>query len=65
MDQLETLGDDKTLLIQGSKPVGRFEAQEMAPLVLIADSNLAGNWHHFHELEEQGLMMEGQVTARP
>ncbi len=64
--ELETLGDEETLLVQSGKPVGRFRTREEAPRVLIANSNLVGrwdNWEHFHELEAKGLMMYGQMTA--
>ncbi len=63
---LRDLGDTETLLVQSGKPVGRFETHEMAPRVLIANSNLVGkwdNWSHFHELEARGLIMYGQMTA--
>jgi urocanate hydratase len=64
--ELLELDDDETLLVQSGKPVGRFRTHERAPRVLIANSNLVGkwdNWDHFHELEEEGLMMYGQMTA--
>ncbi len=63
---LEDLADDETLLVQSGKPVGRFRTHEMAPRVLIANSNLVpdwGTWEHFWELEDAGLMMYGQMTA--
>ena len=63
---LETLADDETLLIQSGKPVGVFRTHEWSPRVLIANSNLVGdwaNWEHFRELEAAGLMMYGQMTA--
>ncbi|MFW5896086.1 MAG: urocanate hydratase [archaeon] len=66
MDELRTLGDEETLLVQSGKPVGKFDTHEMAPRVLIANSNLVGkwdNWEHFHELEAQGKIMYGQMTA--
>jgi urocanate hydratase len=66
MAELRELGNDETLLVQSGKPVGRFETHEMAPRVLIANSNLVGkwdNWEHFHELEAKGLIMYGQMTA--
>jgi urocanate hydratase len=66
LDQLRDLADDETLLVQSGKPVGVFETHEMAPRVLIANSNLVGkwdNWEHFHELEAKGLIMYGQMTA--
>ncbi|WP_254536474.1 urocanate hydratase [Halomarina litorea] len=64
--ELRELEDDETLLIQSGKPVGRFTTHEMAPRVLIANSNLVGkwdDWKHFHELEAKGLIMYGQMTA--
>jgi urocanate hydratase len=63
---LERLADDETLLIQSGKPVGVFRTHERAPRVLLANSNLVGewaNWDHFHELDRKGLMMYGQMTA--
>src|SRR6187397_3365911 len=63
---LQTLGDDETMLVQSGKPVGVFRTHEWAPRVLIANSNLVGdwaNWEHFRKLEAEGLMMYGQMTA--
>jgi urocanate hydratase len=64
--ELERLGDEETLLVQSGKPVGVFPTHDMAPRVIIANSNLVGkwaNWEHFHELDRKGLMMYGQMTA--
>ncbi|MBT8449032.1 MAG: urocanate hydratase [Gammaproteobacteria bacterium] len=64
--QLKQLNDDETLLVQSGKPVGVFKTHSDAPRVLIANSNLVphwANWEHFHELDKQGLMMYGQMTA--
>jgi urocanate hydratase len=64
--ELRQLGNDETLLVQSGKPVAVFRTHEMAPRVLIANSNLVGawaTWEHFHELERRGLMMYGQMTA--
>lgn len=63
---LRDLEADETLLVQSGKPVGIFRTHEWAPRVLIANSNLVGdwaNWEFFRELERQGLMMYGQMTA--
>ena len=63
---LKTLEDDETLLVQSGKPVGIFKTHEDAPRVIIANSNLVGNWanwEHFDALEKEGLMMYGQMTA--
>jgi urocanate hydratase len=63
---LRELENDETLLIQSGKPVGVFRTHEWAPRVLIANSNLVGDWatwEKFRELERAGLMMYGQMTA--
>ncbi|MBD3348169.1 MAG: urocanate hydratase [Candidatus Eisenbacteria bacterium] len=63
---LKELGDDETLLVQSGKPVGVFRTHEDAPRVLIANSNLVGDWatwERFRELERKGLIMYGQMTA--
>jgi urocanate hydratase len=64
--ELEQLGNEETLLVQSGKPVAVFPTHEMAPRVIIANSNLVGkwaNWEHFNELDRKGLMMYGQMTA--
>ncbi|EMA51837.1 urocanate hydratase [Halococcus thailandensis] len=66
LDELRELGDEETLLVQSGKPVGRFPTHERAPRVLIANSNLVGkwdDWEQFHELEAEGKIMYGQMTA--
>lgn len=63
---LKELEENETLLVQSGKPVAVFRTHEMAPRVLIANGNLVprwANWDHFHELEERGLTMFGQMTA--
>ncbi|QCR20082.1 urocanate hydratase [Agrococcus sp. SGAir0287] len=63
---LETLEDDETMLVQSGKPVGVLRTHERAPRVLIANSNLVGDWAtwpEFRRLEAEGLMMYGQMTA--
>ena len=63
---LQRLRPDETLLVQSGKPVGVFRTHAGAPRVLIANANLVPHWStasHFNELERQGLMMYGQMTA--
>jgi len=63
---LRGLENDETMLVQSGKPVGVFRTHEWAPRVLIANSNLVGdwaNWEQFRKLEAEGLMMYGQMTA--
>ncbi|MCG3039241.1 urocanate hydratase [Streptomyces sp. S1A] len=63
---LTTLGPDETMLVQSGRPVGVLTTHEWAPRVLIANSNLVGdwaNWEEFRRLEALGLTMYGQMTA--
>src|SRR6478735_1434431 len=63
---LETLKGDETLLVQSGKPVGVMQTHEWAPRVLLANSNLVGdwaNWDEFRRLDALGLTMYGQMTA--
>lgn len=66
VETLKDLEEDETLLVQSGKPVGVFRTNKWAPRVLIANSNLVGDWadwEHFRALEAEGLMMYGQMTA--
>ncbi|MEV4622700.1 urocanate hydratase [Asanoa sp. NPDC049573] len=63
---LDTLRDDETMLVQSGRPVGVFRTHEWAPRVLLANSNLVGDWAtwpEFRRLEKLGLTMYGQMTA--
>jgi urocanate hydratase len=63
---LTNLENDETMLVQSGKPVGVFRTHEWAPRVLLANSNLVGdwaNWPEFRRLEHLGLTMYGQMTA--
>lgn len=63
---LSSLKNDETMLVQSGKPVGVFQTHEWAPRVLLANSNLVGDWAtwpEFRRLEKLGLTMYGQMTA--
>jgi urocanate hydratase len=63
---LTTLRPDETMLVQSGRPVGVMTTHEWAPRVLIANSNLVGDWatwEEFRRLEALGLTMYGQMTA--
>ncbi len=66
IETLKQLEDDETLLVQSGKPVGVFKTHRDAPRVFLANSNLVPAWatqEVFDELERQGLIMYGQMTA--
>ena len=63
---LQRLEPNETMLVQSGKCVGVFRTHEDAPRVLIANSNLVGdwaNWDEFRRLQAEGLTMYGQMTA--
>jgi urocanate hydratase len=63
---LTSLKNDETMLVQSGRPVGVMQTHEWAPRVLLANSNLVGdwaNWDEFRRLEQLGLTMYGQMTA--
>ncbi|RQX00029.1 urocanate hydratase [Micromonospora globispora] len=63
---LTDLRDDETMLVQSGRPVGVMRTHEWAPRVLLANSNLVGDWAtwpEFRRLEQLGLTMYGQMTA--
>jgi len=63
---LKTLEADETMLVQSGKPVGVMRTHEWAPRVILANSNLVGdwaNWDEFRRLDALGLTMYGQMTA--
>ena len=66
VNTLTTLADDETMLVQSGKPVGVMRTHEWAPRVILANSNLVGDWAtwpEFRRLEHLGLTMYGQMTA--
>src|SRR5512142_303872 len=63
---LTTLEQDETMLVQSGRPVGVMRTHEWAPRVILANSNLVGDWAtwpEFRRLEHLGLTMYGQMTA--
>jgi urocanate hydratase len=63
---LRRLRPDETMLVQSGKCVGVFHTHSDAPRVLLANSNLVGDWatwEEFRRLEQLGLIMYGQMTA--
>jgi urocanate hydratase len=63
---LKRLKNDETMIVQSGKPVAVWKTHARAPRVLIANSNLVpkwADWKTFRELEAQGLIMYGQMTA--
>lgn len=66
VETLKNLENDETLVIQSGKPVAVFKTWTNSPRIVMANSNIVpywSNWEKFHELEQLGLTMYGQMTA--
>ncbi len=66
VEALTTMDEDQTLVIQSGKPIGLFKTHAQAPLVIMANCNIVGQWAKaevFYELEKKGLIAWGGLTA--
>ena len=63
---LKTMDEDQTLIIQSGKPIGLLKTHARAPLVIMANCNIVGQWakaENFYDLEKKGLIAWGGLTA--
>lgn len=63
---LKDMDEDQTLVIQSGKPVALLKTHDRAPLVIMANCNIVGQWakaEYFYELQEKGLICWGGLTA--
>ena len=63
---LKTMDEDETLIVQSGKPIGLLKTQVQAPIVIMANCNIVGQWakaEYFYELERKGLICWGGLTA--
>ena len=66
VETLKTMAEDETLVIQSGKPIGVLKTHDKAPLVIMANCNIVGQWAKaevFYELEKKGLIVWGGLTA--
>src|SRR5690625_4591536 len=66
VNTLKELNDDETMVIQSGKPIGVFKTHAFAPIVVMANCNVVGQWatsDNFYELEKKGLICWGGLTA--
>ncbi len=66
VDALMTMDEDETLVVQSGKPIGLLRTQVQAPIVIMANCNIVGQWakaEYFYELEKKGLICWGGLTA--
>ena len=63
---LHQLEEDETLLVQSGKPIGILKTHAMAPIVIMANCNVVGQWakaENFYDLEKKNLICWGGLTA--
>jgi urocanate hydratase len=66
VETLRTMGEDETLIVQSGKPIGLIRTHDRAPIVIMANCNLVGQWakaENFYKLQAQGLICWGGLTA--
>jgi urocanate hydratase len=66
VDTLRTMSDGETLIVQSGKPIGLLKTHEKAPIVIMANCNMVGQWakaENFYEWQKQNLICWGGLTA--
>lgn len=66
VEALTTMEEGETLLVQSGKPIGILKTHPGAPIVLMANCNIVGQWAKadvFYDLQEKGLICWGGLTA--
>ncbi|AMG38553.1 urocanate hydratase [Achromobacter xylosoxidans] len=63
---LMTLEEDQTLIVQSGKPIGVLRTHPQAPIVIMANCNMIGQWAHaenFYRMQDDNLICWGGLTA--
>ncbi|CEJ10226.1 Urocanate hydratase [bacterium YEK0313] len=63
---LKTMDEGETLIVQSGKPIGIVRTHPGAPLVIMANCNMVGQWakaETFYALQDKGLICWGGLTA--
>jgi urocanate hydratase len=66
VETLKTMSDGETLIVQSGKPIGLLKTHEKAPVVIMANCNMVGQWakaENFYELQKKNLICWGGLTA--
>jgi len=60
------LEEDQTLVVQSGKPIGVLRTHPQAPIVIMANCNMVGQWaraENFYQWEQDNLICWGGLTA--
>jgi urocanate hydratase len=66
VETLQIMADDETLVVQSGKPIGVLKTHDKAPIVIMANCNMVGQWakaENFYKWEKQNLICWGGLTA--
>jgi urocanate hydratase len=66
VETLTTMDEEDTLIVQSGKPIGCVKTHAEAPIVIMANCNMVGQWakaENFYELEKKNLICWGGLTA--
>ena len=66
VETLKTMTDGETLIVQSGKPIGLIKTHEKAPVIIMANCNMVGQWakaENFYEWQKQNLICWGGLTA--
>lgn len=66
VETLLNLDEDESLIIQSGKPIAVLKTHRDAPVVIMANSNLVGQWarpDYFYDLYDKNLIAWGGLTA--
>ena len=66
VESLLNLEEDESLIVQSGKPIAVLKTHRDAPVVIMANSNLVGQWarpDYFYDLYDKNLIAWGGLTA--
>jgi urocanate hydratase len=66
VETLRTMDEDETLIVQSGKPIGLIRTHDKAPIVILANCNMVGQWakaENFYKWQKQNLICWGGLTA--
>ncbi|HWL30767.1 MAG TPA: urocanate hydratase [Xanthobacteraceae bacterium] len=66
VEALKTIENGQTLIVQSGKPIGIVRTHDKAPVVLMANCNMVGQWakaENFYKWQNDNLICWGGLTA--
>jgi urocanate hydratase len=66
VETLRTMAEGETLIVQSGKPIGLIKTHGKAPIVIMANCNMVGQWakaENFYEWQNRNLICWGGLTA--